>query len=214
MPSSLLVAPALHLTAEGAAWLPDERTIVVADLHIGYARAARRRGGYLPGVETAGTLAARVLAIADRLGARRLVVAGDLRHSTRDADAEELAEVAEFLERLSTIERVDAVAGNHDRGAVGMSDRVRTGEFDIVHAPPHAVPERWTICGHLHPSAMVRDETGAGARYPCALVGPRIVVLPAFSSWAGGTTTGRLLASLPAGEWRRYAVGGGVVVEA
>jgi uncharacterized protein len=207
------VAPGLRFTADGAAWLPDEAAAVIADVHVGYARAARRRGGYLPAVEGAAALAGRVLALAGRVGARRLVIAGDLRHSTRDVDAAELAEVATFLDRLSALERVELVSGNHDRGAAGMVPLVRLGDVDVVHEPPAAAPERWTVCGHLHPSTTVRDETGAGARYPCALAGPRTLVLPAFTEWAGGSRVSRLAARLPAGEWRRLVIAGGMVVE-
>lgn len=207
------VAPGLRFTGDGAAWLPDEATAVIADVHIGYARAARRRGGYLPPVEGAAALAARVLALTGRVGARRLVIAGDLRHSTRDVDAAELAEVASFLDRLAPLERVELVSGNHDRGAAGMLPLVRVGDVDVVHEPPAAEPARWTVCGHLHPSTTVRDETGAGARYPCALAGARTLVLPAFTEWAGGSRVSRIAARLPAGEWRQLVIAGGMVVE-
>lgn len=208
------IAPDLRLTGDGAAWLPDESAAVIADVHIGYARAARRRGGYLPQVEGAAALAARVLALTARLEARRLVIAGDLRHSTRDVDAAELAEVAAFLDRLAAgLERVELVSGNHDRGAAGMQALVRVGSVDVVHQPPPTAPARWTVCGHLHPSTTVRDETGAGARYPCALAGPRTLVLPAFTEWAGGSRASRLVPRLPAGEWRRLVVAGGMVLE-
>ena len=207
------VAPGLRLTGDRAAWIVAEEAVVIADLHIGYARAARRRGGYLPNAEPPAALATRVLAVTAKLGARRLVIAGDLRHSTRDVDAEELAEVDEFLARLSPLQRVDLVAGNHDRGTVGMTARVTVGDVDVIHAPPAHVPGRWTVCGHLHPSATVRDETGAGARYPCALLGPRTLVLPAFTDWAGGARLSRVREALPPGEWRQVVVTGGGVLE-
>jgi putative SbcD/Mre11-related phosphoesterase len=213
MLASIEVAPGLRLTAGGAAWLPDHATAVVTDVHLGYARAARRRGGYLPGVESAELVAARVLALTSALGARRLVIAGDLRHSTRDVDDAELREVESFLSRLDALDRVELVSGNHDRGAAGMVAAVRVGDVDVVHYPPARAPERWTVCGHLHPSVAVRDETGAGARYPCALVGTRTLVLPAFTEWAGGTRLSRVKELLPAGEWRQIVVTEDVVFE-
>ena len=203
------VAPGLRVTAGGAAWLPEHATAVIADVHLGYARAARRRGGYLPPVESPDTVAARVLALTTRLGTSRLVIAGDLRHSTRDVDTAELAEVDAFLARLRTaLDRLDLIAGNHDRsvstlGVPAMLPEIAIGEVSITHAPPSTAPARWTVCGHLHPSTTVRDETGAGARFPCAMVGPNIVVLPAFTEWAGGTGAGRLQRQLPTGHWRR-----------
>ncbi|HET9011038.1 MAG TPA: hypothetical protein VFN38_04450, partial [Gemmatimonadaceae bacterium] len=80
------VAPGLRLTGDGAAWLPAMRTLVVADVHVGYELAAQRRGGYLPPGERGAVVGAHLAAIMGELAATRLVVAGDLRHSTRDVD--------------------------------------------------------------------------------------------------------------------------------
>ena len=107
--------------------------------------------------------------------------------------------------------------GNHDRGGtiVGRETEgsLRIGDVDVVHVPPTATPARWTVCGHLHPRTTLRDETGASARFPCALVGDRVVVLPAFSLWAGGTSATRLLDVLPAGPWRAIPMSGGLVAD-
>jgi DNA ligase-associated metallophosphoesterase len=201
-------AEGIRITGDGAAWLPAQSTVVIADVHLGYSRAARRRGGWLPDVESPEVVAERVRAMMQRLGASQLVIAGDLRHSTHDADAEERADVERFLVLLRPLEVV-LVRGNHDRGAAGMSAVVQVGEVAVRHAPPAAPPERWTIVGHLHPAVTVRDETGASVRYPCALVGPRIVVLPAYSAWAGGIEARRLLRALPEAAWEVVAISGG-----
>jgi putative SbcD/Mre11-related phosphoesterase len=204
------VTEGLRLTGDGAAWLPPERTVVIADVHLGYSRAARRRGGWLPELESPEVVARRVRAMSARLGATRLVIAGDLRHSTRDADEAEHADVERFLTLLEPL-AVDLVRGNHDRGGVRMAPAARVGEVTITHEPPATPPAQWTIAGHLHPAVTVRDETGASARYPCALVGSRIVVLPAYSAWSGGTEARRLLRALPGEEWEIVALSAGQV---
>jgi len=211
-PDVLAIAPDVALTADGAAWLPGERTLVVADVHVGYARAARRRGGWLPDVETPEALAARLLAAAARVGAARLVIAGDLRHSTRDVDAAERAEVAALLERVRAVLPVDVVAGNHDRGDRSPMS-LAVGAVDVVHEPPAAPPGRWTVCGHLHPRTTLRDETGASLRVRCALVGECTIVLPAFTDWAGGLAAGRARRAIGWGEWRELVCAGGRVWE-
>jgi hypothetical protein len=202
--------PTLVVTADGAAWLPLAATLVVADLHVGYARAARRRGGWLPGdAESPARLAVRVLAACARVGARRLVIAGDLRHSTRDVDAAEHAEVNELLATLrGALAQVDVVAGNHDRGAAWPA-ALALGDVDVVHEPPAAAPHRWTVCGHLHPRTTLRDETGASLRVPCALLGERTLVLPAFTDWAGGLQAGRARRVIGWGEWKEIVCAGG-----
>jgi putative SbcD/Mre11-related phosphoesterase len=211
------VAPGLRLTGDGAAWIPAARTIVVADVHVGYEIAAQRRGGYLPPVERGAAVGDRLRAMAGEHEATRLVIAGDLRHSTRDVDDLERGELAGLAEALGSDIALDVVRGNHDRGGtiVGreIDGTLRIGEVDIVHAPPTTTPERWTLCGHLHPRITLRDETGASARFPCALVGERLVVLPAFSRWAGGTSAGRLLEFLPAGPWRAIPISEGSIAD-
>ena len=211
------VGPGLRLTGDGAAWLPASATLVVADVHVGYELAARRRGGYLPPVQRGAVVGARLAAMARELCVTRLVIAGDLRHSTHDVDDFERAELAQFAAALPADVTLDVVVGNHDRGGsiVGRSvlGPVRVDDLDICHEPPTFRPTRWTVCGHLHPRVTVRDETGASARYPCALVGERVVVLPAFSEWAGGTSAGRLLQSLPPGEWRALPLSGGHIAD-
>jgi metallophosphoesterase superfamily enzyme len=183
--------------------------------------AAQRRGGWLPLVERGVTVGARLRDMAYRLDATRLVIAGDLRHSTRDVDDLERAEVQDLASALGDDLTLDVVPGNHDRGGT-IIGRERAGTFavgavDVTHAPPARTPARWTVCGHLHPRTTVRDETGASARFPCALVGHRLVVLPAFTDWAGGSATGRLMELLPAGEpageWRALPASGGVIAD-
>jgi metallophosphoesterase superfamily enzyme len=205
----LAVTDALAITADGAAWLPDARALVVADVHVGYARAARRRGGWLPtDAESPARLADRLGAACARTGATRLVIAGDLRHSTRDVDDAERAEVDELLARVrERVGRVDVVAGNHDRGTPYPSS-LALGDVDIVHEPPSSPPVRWTVCGHLHPTTTLRDETAASLRVSCALVGERVVVLPAFTEWAGGIRAGRARRALGWGAWREVVTDG------
>jgi putative SbcD/Mre11-related phosphoesterase len=211
------VGGGIRVTGTGAAWLPAERTVVVADVHVGYELAAGRRGGYLPPVASGHEIGLRVAQLATALGASRLVIAGDLRHSTRDVDALERDELAGFAAAVRRTVTLDVVLGNHDRGDalvdVAAVHALRVGEVDVVHHPPSTPPERWTICGHLHPRLTLRDETGASARYPCAMVGPRIVIVPAFSDWAGGTEARRLLDELPSGSWRALPMVDGMIAD-
>jgi metallophosphoesterase superfamily enzyme len=202
MPATLPLAPDLHLTGHRAAWIPSRGAL-----------------GWLPPGETADAVAVRALAAADAVGARWLVVAGDVRHSTRDADEGEHEEVRVFLRAVAHRLRVTLVPGNHDRDAAIYGDTgvevaggdVAIGESRVMHAPPRAVPTEWTVCGHLHPVVDVRDATGVAVRYPCALVTEPVVVLPAFSAWAGGSPLHKLRGALHAAEWRAYPMSGGEV---
>jgi putative SbcD/Mre11-related phosphoesterase len=211
------VGSGICVTGSGAAWLPAHGTVVVADVHVGYELAAQRRGGWLPPLASGAELGARLVALAAALGATRLVIAGDLRHSTRDVDAFERAELAALVTAVQAHVRLDLVLGNHDRGGalvdVPAATLVQVGDVSIVHQPPAVTPAGWTIAGHLHPRITLRDETGAASRFPCALVGERTVVIPAFSEWAGGTEARRLLPALAPGRWRALPLTGGEIAD-
>ena len=213
----LEVAPGIRVTGAGAAWLPEHRTVVVADIHLGYDLAASRRGGYLPPVERGDRAGERLADLAMSLAATRVVIAGDLRHSTRDVDDLERTELADFASAVREHVRLDVVLGNHDRGGSLPGDvslaMLAVGDVDVAHHPPGAMPARWTICGHLHPRITLRDETGASARFRCVLVGARTIVLPAWSEWAGGTEARRLLPSLAPGAWRVLPIVGGEIAD-
>ena len=145
------------------------------------------------------------------------MIAGDLRHSTRDVDAAEREELGALAGVVRGSLALDVVLGNHDRGDAIVDDAARgvlaLPEVDVVHQPPGSRPARWTVCGHLHPRVTLHDETGASARYPCALVGERTIVLPAFSDWAGGAEARRLLPALAPGPWRVLPMVGGMVAD-
>jgi metallophosphoesterase superfamily enzyme len=149
--------------------------------------------------------------------ADRIVIAGDLRHSTRDVDEHERQELAAIQATVAGRVSLELVRGNHDAPVVGvdvsMHAWVMVGEVQVVHEPPATSPERWTICGHLHPRITLRDETGAGARYPCALIGDRIIVLPAFSTWAGGVEARALVRTLPRTLWRAFPMHDGAIAD-
>ena len=74
MPRRLSVASGIEVTGDRAAFLPSHGVLVIADVHVGYARAARRRGGWLPTGEDAAACAERALAAARAVGAAHLVV--------------------------------------------------------------------------------------------------------------------------------------------
>lgn len=206
------VADGVRATGDGMAWIPSARTIVVADVHLGYDLAASRRGGYLPSIGSGRATGERIADVASAHGADRIIVAGDLRHSTRDVDDMERSEVAAFADAIRSRLTLDIVRGNHDAGDA-YADSVRIGAVEVVHAPPRVLPPHMTICGHLHPRVTLRDETGTSVRYPCVLACPSILILPAFSEWAGGAEASRLVRTLPRASWRALPVHDGFIAD-
>ncbi len=181
------------LAPEGAVVHRDERTAVVADVHLGYEWSRGRVGDVVPAHSLAETTAAlgRLL---DRAPIARLVVAGDLVESSRPC-RKTLADLARLRAWLGErgVELVP-ILGNHDpQGHPRPPLSIEVGGWTIAHGHREVIAPR-TITGHDHPALRV-GRTAA----PCVLVGPSAIVLPAFSGNAAGLNVAG--SPLPA-RWR------------
>jgi DNA ligase-associated metallophosphoesterase len=177
---------ALVVDHAGALWWPEERLLVVADLHFekGSAFAARRRG-LPPPYDTAETLR-RLAAVLARRRPRTLVALGDSFHDggagARMAPRDRVA-----LEGLLAGRDMIWVAGNHDpeppEGLPGTwQDELAIGPLIFRHVPAAGSAGAGEIAGHLHPVAKLRG----GVRRRCLATDGRRAVLPAFGAYAGG----------------------------
>ncbi len=178
--------------ASGALWLPDCRTAIVADIHLGYGWALRRRGQLGPTGDAG--LRGKLAAVVADLQPASLVLLGDLVHAPRPAIAER-AFIVSVLQELAQSTRLTIVRGNHDRGLARdfpelIPDLVpdwRCPGILAVHGD--RLPETadaHLVIGHLHPAFGIIDDAGATRRMPIFLSGTRLTVLPAFSTLAAG----------------------------
>jgi metallophosphoesterase superfamily enzyme len=183
LPPPTLIRPDIWLDNRRALWLSRPRLLVVADLHWGYAVSHRARGNLLPiwgDEEIAGRL--RGL-IADYQPAELLWL-GDSLHALAGRAA------AETFLADSTLPPTSVLTGNHDvRWSRAQSASVcrdgyffHHGNMDLA-VPPDCVE----IVGHHHPAVTWYDGAGGRLKLPALVDGPRRLILPAFSPWAGGT---------------------------
>jgi DNA ligase-associated metallophosphoesterase len=184
---------ALQLLAGKAAWWPAERTLLVADAHIGKAVSYRRLGVPVPEATTGGTLDALDTLLAQH-AARRIVFLGDLLHSRHAHDAHTLAAFARWREQRMALELV-LVRGNHDDRAgdppPAWGVHCVDEPFFLPGAPglalchhPEPITGSYVLAGHTHPCVHV----GRGferLRLACFHIGERVGVLPAFGTFTG-----------------------------
>lgn len=177
-----LQGAALVALGTGALHWPDQRLLVVSDLHLGKAdRIARRGGTLLPPYETQDTLL-RLEADIERTHATTIVALGD---SFDDmAAADDLPETGRlWLTRLMAGRRWIWIAGNHDPAPQGLGG----SHLASFLLPPltfrHNALATATaeISGHYHPKARL----GGGVR-PCFLMDQTRVILPAYGTYTGG----------------------------
>lgn len=193
MQTSVELAPGRIAHASGALWLPVIRTTLIADVHLGYGWAQRRRGQLGP--VTDGGAYDKLQALLAELNPETLVFLGDIVHAPRPGLLER--ELVERTLRLATdTGRVVFVRGNHDRGfardfpqfAVQVVEHFEAGDLVAIHGdrPTAEEERRHVVVGHLHPAVAVRDDAGATQRIPVFLTGTKASVLPAFSPFAAG----------------------------
>lgn len=171
----------------GALWLPDERTLVVADLHLEKGSSYARRGVFLPPYDSAATLAALAAAIARHAPA--LVIAlGDSFHD-REAEIRLGAANRATLKQLQAGRNWLWVTGNHDPQISAAMGGDSAATFDLrgvtLRHEPDARETGFEIAGHLHPAAKVRMR-GRALRRRCFALSPRRCVMPAMGAYAGG----------------------------
>ncbi len=175
------------------------RTLVVADLHIGFEVAMAEEGNYVPSLlgKMVGDL--RSILLAGKF--KRLVINGDLKHSFVPVRRER-RELKAFFEGISgLVDEVVLVRGNHDVGVawlrelgVEIVDSLELAGWTVVHGHRLEEGERFII-GHEHPAIRLRDEVGASVKVPIFLQGEELIVLPAFSPWAYGNDVTREIVS-------------------
>lgn len=186
------ISPGHQAHASGALWIPATRTTVIADAHLGYGWALRRRGQLGPVVDEVAR--DKVRAAVEELQPATIVFLGDVVHAPRP-DPHERELVESTLHALAQIAHLVIVLGNHDRGFardfahLGLN-LVRRWEGDglvgLHGDKPSEITPGKLLVGHLHPALSIRDDAGASQRIPAFLIGPNAYVLPAFSPFAAG----------------------------
>lgn len=167
------------------------KSLIIADLHIGLEDYYNLDGHLIP-------LALReqiekVQRLAEKYKPKRLIVNGDLKHSFAPIERE-FRELREFIKKLNPyFDEIIIVKGNHDTGInwlekLGITivdDKLELDKWTITHGHKLVEGDRFII-GHEHPAIKLRDEVGAAIKVEAFLKGKKLIVLPAFSPWAGG----------------------------
>ncbi|PSP97008.1 metallophosphoesterase [Halobacteriales archaeon QS_5_70_17] len=171
--------------------LPAADALVLADLHVGMDAES---GVEFPLGER-DDLVGRLRALLDAVGPGEVVFGGDLLHSFSSVPAA-VPDTVAALERTvrAAGARPVVTPGNHDTMLPSVWDGPTAEEYRLDdgtvvchgHERPSADADRYVI-GHDHPAITVE-----GQRHPCYLRGEfdgsEVVVLPAFTRLAAGTT--------------------------
>jgi DNA ligase-associated metallophosphoesterase len=200
------------LMPEGAIYLPQRATLLVADTHWGKTATFRARAIPIPEGSLLDDLS-RLSRALIRSGARRLVVLGDLLHARAGRDEHTMDQISGWRAGHPELE-VILVRGNHDRGA---GDPPADWRMQVVDEPlivppflfqhtPLPDPLGYVIAGHLHPGVTLSGRGRQSMKLPCFWFGVEMAVLPAFGSFTG------LFVVQPRSADRIYVIADGRVI--
>ena len=153
----------------------EERTLVIADLHLGFEQEFLAKGIGIPS-QTKKVLS-KVKAILSKHKPSRLIFLGDVKHEVAQIPIYEWRELPEFFEELLGLTRVEVVPGNHDgnleallpRGVVlhrvegiMVEGKKRTVYLTHGHAWPsaEALKASFLVMAHQHPTVELKDLAG------------------------------------------------------
>lgn len=187
------ISPGIVAHASGGLFVRQLRTLLVADVHMGYGWAQRRRGQLGP-VQDAG-VHEKLQGLIHELNPEVLVFLGDVVHAPNPSPGERKM-VEQTLTALAPLVEIVVVRGNHDRAfardygnlGIRVAESWQGAGLIAMHGdrlPNGHLADRLVI-GHLHPAFAVRDDAGHTRRIPAFLVGKDACVLPAFSPLAAG----------------------------
>lgn len=185
-----LAGHSLQLLPERAAFWPDQRALLLADVHLGKDQVFRRSGMAVPSGVVEADLA-RIDALIERTGAQRLIVLGDWVHAPPVPGDEWTDEITRWRQAHGNLP-IDLILGNHDRALApwlvawqisGHEPWLELDGLRLVHDWKDANGKPG-VSGHLHPGAIIQNRRQR-LRLPAFLLGEEHLVLPAFGRFTG-----------------------------
>lgn len=199
-----------------ALFIPKEKIIIVADLHIGIEQEFTELGAHVPSQTP--TISKNLFSLCETYAPTQLILLGDIKHNIPSPSWQERKDVRNFLTDIASYAEVHIVPGNHD----GNIDRLVPPSVTLHPSSGFSLPDinvgfvhghRWPrkevmhcdkiVMAHTHPTVMLKDSLGYQAFAPCWLRGgflpeethdkypdaknPTVVIMPAFNALCGGS---------------------------
>ncbi|MFP3872103.1 MAG: metallophosphoesterase [Candidatus Natronoplasma sp.] len=190
---------------------PEKKMLIISDLHLGLESLMADAGMFMPKFQLS-EMKDDISDMLEKKDVEKLMVCGDIKHEFSETSYGERKEVEEFIEFLKDlVNEICLVKGNHDNyliysvkiyPEVSLEDLFVFDDVCFVHG--HEKHERikgldlnYIIMGHEHPALTLTDEIGAKEKIRCFLYGKtndgkNLIVMPAFSSLAEGSTVNRV----------------------
>ncbi len=186
-------------------FFPEEKILVVGDLHLGYDLMLQESGVLIPEKQPKEVIKRleKIFKIVESQNEKinKIIFLGDIKHyfTYEFKEKNDFREVMDFLRKKFKDENIILIKGNHD--TVDYSENKIMKEYHIennmVFLHGHeSYPEvfdkkiKRVVSGHLHPSVIL-EEQPKREMYKCFLTGKskgkEFIILPSFLGIAEGT---------------------------
>jgi hypothetical protein len=179
-------------------WLKKQKTLILADLHIGYEEALNKQGILIPRTQFK-EIFGELEGLLRQTRPKTIVINGDLKHEFSDISEQEWNETLKILDLLLKYGKVILVKGNHDvtlgpiakKRGLKITDKYEIDGICILHGDNIIKTSAKTlIIGHEHPAISLRAGMKT-EKYKCFLLGTwkkqKLIVLPSFIPIIEGT---------------------------
>jgi len=182
----------LLLLPQKAIYWPQEKALIVADVHLGKVGHFRKAGIAVPRDMEQDDLAVLSDLVAEH-HPEKIVFLGDLFHSDMNADWEWLRLWRQQFPKLE----ITLVKGNHDiideahyaQLNISVQPQLLMGPFLMLHHPLTDADlqqtESYVFCGHIHPGISLVGRGRQALTLPCFAFGRRQAILPSFGKFTG-----------------------------
>ncbi|MFW6110986.1 MAG: metallophosphoesterase [Thermoproteota archaeon] len=166
MISLLVPSPAALIETE------DRKTLVIADLHIGWELALSKKGIHVTAQMP--TILNKLKKVVSEYNPDKLLILGDVKHTVATAKTGEWKHVPEFFNELNKeVNTIRVVRGNHDGNLTPLlpgnikvlpSTGIKEGKVGVFHGhcwpSPSLLGCETLMMGHVHPIVAFRDQAG------------------------------------------------------
>ncbi len=179
----------LVLLYQKALYKPDEKLLVIADVHLGKATHFRKHGIAIPAQAQQGDYD-NLRSILNEVQPEKVYFLGDLFHSDFNGDWHLFCDLIKEYPNI----QFTLVKGNHDlinkqmfeEVCIAVEDIIEDGPLVYTHAPLKEVPEgKVNIVGHIHPGVVLSGMGRQSVKLPCFYREEQLFILPAFGVLTG-----------------------------
>ncbi|SHI63760.1 putative phosphoesterase [Mesonia phycicola] len=175
-----------QLSSSGVAYWEEQKTLLIADVHLGKISHFRKYGSAVPKDAILSNFNKLTESI-KIYSPKKIIFLGDLFHSAKNLEWN-------LFENWLAIQTAEVVliAGNHDIISplhyealkVKIYQELQLGKFKLTHHPEEQ-ENTFNICGHIHPGYRLAGMAKQHLKLKCFFKSKYQLILPAFGEFTG-----------------------------